>query len=250
MAANVQDVLDVTVVEKAQEGIDVTIQNLDVFNVFGMEVWFTESLRNIFIVMGVMIVFALFVNLKYRKFKQIPTGFQNFIEFCVETFDGFVKSAAGEKLAPLGKWFFMVFMFVLFSNLSGLFTLRPPTADWNVTVTIALASIVLLHAMGIKHKGGLKYWKGALFEPVIFFFPINLVGEFARPVSLSFRLFGNILSGMILVTLLYNLAPTFVLYGVPLIVHGYFDVFAGVIQTYIICIVSLATIGGAAGTNS
>jgi F-type H+-transporting ATPase subunit a len=165
----------------------------------------------------------------------------------VEFFDNFVTSTAGAKMAMLGNWFFMVFAFILMSNLSGMFTLRPPTADWTVTVSLAIATFVIMQVMGIKFRG--KAYLKSFIEPVIVFFPLNLIGELARPVALSFRLFGNILAGLILMGVIYELLPWFVSIGVPAALHGYFDLFIGVIQAYIFTVLSLAFIGGAAATE-
>jgi F-type H+-transporting ATPase subunit a len=159
----------------------------------------------------------------------------------VETLINFVKGTAGEKLEGLGNWFFMVFLFVLVSNLSGLLTLRPPTADWPTPFAFALVTFCLIQYYGIKYQKG-KYIK-SFFEPVFFLFPLNIIGELARPISLSFRMFGNILGGMILLSLLYTLVPWYFTLVVPAALHAYFDVVGGALQTYIFCVLSLAFIG-------
>ena len=86
----------------------------------------------------------------------------------------------------------------------------------------------------------------SLFEPHPIFFPLNLIGELAKPVSLSFRLFGNMLSGTIILTLYYALTPRFVQFGIPALLHGFFDILIGSLQTYIFVIVSLMYIKSAA----
>ena len=77
--------------------------------------------------------------------------------------------------------------------------------------------------------------------------PLNLIGELARPISLSFRLFGNILAGLILLAVVYNVAPIWMQFVLPAALHGYFDLAIGFLQAYIFCALSLAFIGGAAG---
>ncbi|MCL2704472.1 MAG: F0F1 ATP synthase subunit A [Defluviitaleaceae bacterium] len=226
--------------------MDLNIQILGVLRIGSFELWITESMRNSWIISAVLILFALIVRIRLKHFTEIPKGFQNAIEAIVEAFDGFVRGAAGDKLAYLGNWYFMVFAFILCSNISGLFFLRPPTADWAVTFSFAFVTLILIHVTSFRYKRW-AHVKSALLTPHWLFLPINIIGELARPVSLSFRLFGNILSGMILISLLYGLAPPFVLYGLPLVVHAFFDIFAGVLQTYIFCIVSLSLIGVFAG---
>jgi F-type H+-transporting ATPase subunit a len=227
------------------------VKNYAVWNIFGIEVWINETIVNTWIIMAVLITLAIVVRIKLRKFKEIPSGFQNFIELIVEAFDKFVKDSAGEKLMFLGNWFFTVFAFILLSNISGLFGIRAPTADWTITIVFALCTFVLIHTMGIKYRKG-GYIK-SFFEPFMFkgkvpnllLFPLNLIGELARPVSLSFRLFGNILAGMILMSLFYAMVPVFVLFGIPAFLHAYFDMFAGILHAYIFSILSLSFIAAA-----
>ena len=78
----------------------------------------------------------------------------------------------------------------------------------------------------------------ALFQPTPILFPINLIGEVAVPLSLSLRLFGNIMSGTILMGLLYGLLPSALTVGIPAVVHVYCDIFSGAIQTYVFCMLT------------
>ncbi|MCL2399470.1 MAG: F0F1 ATP synthase subunit A [Defluviitaleaceae bacterium] len=225
--------------------MDFNIAIVRVFEVFGIPIWITETLINTWIVMAVLIILAIVVRLKLT-YTDSPKGIQNVAEAIIETFDRFVRNTAGDKLAYLGNWFFAVFFFVLFSNFSGLF-LRPPTADWAVTFAMALATFVLIQVMGIKYRP--KAYFKSFIEPFPVFLPLNLIGELARPISLSFRLFGNILAGMILMGLVYGLLPWFAVLGWPAFLHIYFDLAMGLLQTYIFTVLSLAFIGSMAGTS-
>ena len=228
--------------------MDLNIKNLWGVELGGTTYWITQTVLNTWVIMGLLIVFAIVVRIMMSNFKEVPTSkFQNIIETLIEAFDNFIRQAAGEKLLFLGNWFFMVFSFVLVSNLSGIVGLRPPTADWATTFALAMATFILIQAMGIKFRGR-KYIK-SFFEPFFIFFPLNLIGELARPISLSFRLFGNILAGMILMSLLYNLAPIYVRFVIPAALHAYFDLFVGALQAYIFCVLGLAFIGGAASAE-
>jgi F-type H+-transporting ATPase subunit a len=135
----------------------------------------------------------------------------------------------------LGNWYFMAFAFLLLSNTGGLLMLRNPTADWTMTFAFAIVTFTLIQVMAIKARGG-RYLLSLLN-------PLDLIGELSRPISLSFRLFGNILSGMILITLIYSLAPVFLRFIVPIPIHAFFDLFAGMLQAYVFCILSLTFIG-------
>lgn len=224
--------------------MDFNIDILGGFELFGIQIWITRTMVNTWIIMFILILLALVVRLKLRSFKEVPGKFQNVIEALIETFDNFMKNTGGEKLKPLASWFFTIFVFIFLSNISGLVGLRPPTADWATTFALALATFILIHYMGVRHRGG-KYIK-SFFEPNPIFLPLNLMGELAVPISLSFRLFGNVLSGLILMTLIYNIAPLILQIGIPAALHAYFDIFTGAIQTYIFCALSIMFVKGAA----
>lgn len=224
--------------------MNLNVNNIWVLNIAGVEVWITETILNTWIIMTIFIIFAVIARIKLRNFKIVPTGFQNIIEAIVETFDNFARDTLGEKLSYIAPWFFMVFAFLLSSSLFSVFGLRAPTADWATTFALALASFVLMLFMGFKHRKG-EYLK-SFFKPHFIFFPLNLIGEIAKPVSLSFRLFGNMLSGTIILTLYYALTPIFVQFGVPSLLHAFFDVIFGALQTYIFVIISLMYVRGAA----
>jgi F-type H+-transporting ATPase subunit a len=216
-------------------------------NIGGIEVWITDTVIATWIIMGILIAFAVFVRILIaaNRFKEVPVGVQNVVEALVEIFDNYVRTTAGDKLMFLGNWFFTVFVFVLISNLSGMIPgIRPPTADWSMTLALALVTFVLTHAIGVKFRKG-EYLK-SFFKPMFLFFPINLIGELARPISISFRLFGNMLAGLIMMSLLYAMAPLFARFVLPSALHAYFDVFAGVLQTYIFVTLSLSFIAGSA----
>ena len=232
------------------EPLNFDIVNHAVFRIGELEIWITDTVIATWIIMGVLIAFAVAVRIKLSKFKDVPRGFQNVAEMLVEVFDNYVRSAAGEKLAFLGYWFFTVFLFVLFSNISGVLfvnAIRPPTADWSMTFALAFVTVVLIHAMGAKYRGA-KYLK-SFFEPYPFLFPLNLIGEIAKPISLSFRLFGNILSGLIIMGLVYGITPFFARFGVPAALHVYFDLFAGILQTYVFVTLGLTFISEAAAVE-
>lgn len=217
--------------------MSINVKNLWVLNVAGIEIWITETIFNTWLIMAFLIALAVMARIQLRNFKEVPTGLQNIIEAVVEIFDNFARSNLGEKLSYIAPWYFMVFVFVLSCNLFSIFGVRAPTADWATTFALAFATFVLMNYLGLKYRKG-DYLK-SFFEPHLIFFPMNLIGELAKPVSLSFRLFGNILSGTIILTLYYALTPLFVQFGIPALLHGFFDVIFGSLQTYIFVIISL-----------
>ncbi|MCL2391417.1 MAG: F0F1 ATP synthase subunit A [Oscillospiraceae bacterium] len=225
--------------------MDITIGVHGVINIGGIQILITDTIVSTWIVMGILITFAIIVRIRVVKFNDIPTGFQNVVEAIVEVFENYLRNTVGEKLMFLGNWFFTLFLFILVSNIGGLIPgFRPPTADWSMTVALALVTFVLIQAMGIRYRG-IEYVI-SFFKPFPLFLPVNLIGELARPISISFRLFGNMLAGLIMMSLIYVLAPVFAIFVLPAALHVYFDLFAGLIQTYIFVTLSMSFVADAA----
>lgn len=226
--------------------LDVNSRIIDKLHIGSTEVWITETVVNTWIFMAILILIAFILRAKMKNYKYKPSGAQNVVEMAIEYMDSFVRSAMTDKYAYFGNWFFGVFVLILVSNLSGLLGFRPPTADLCTTLAITLTTFFLIHFMGIKTaKGG--YFK-AYLEPLPFLLPINIISELATPISLSFRLFGNILGGMIIMAMVYmalGALPSVLKifnFGVPSALHIYFDVFAGCIQTVIFVMLSMTFI--------
>ncbi len=211
-----------------------------IVDIFGEEVWITDSIRNTWIIGGLLILFAIFIRFSIKRFDEVPKGLQNFVELIVDAFDSFTRDTMGDENAGFGFWFFGVMVMILLFNLSGLVGLRPPTADLAVTLTFALMTFFAIHYYGITRSKG-EYFKGYI-DPFAVFLPLNVMSEIATPISLSFRLFGNILGGLIIMGMVYSLFPIWLKVGTPAILHLYFDIFAGVLQSYIFVILSLTFI--------
>lgn len=224
------------IVDNPASGFDIESKILARIDIGGQEVWLTQTVVTTWVIMAALILFAVIARIELTHFKDKPTGFQNVIEIIVDGIHSIVVSCMSEKYDNYGKWFFGIFCFILVSNLSGLLGFRPPTADLSTTVAMAFATFVLIQATGII-TGKLGYFKG-FFEPLPFLFPINIISEFSTPLSLSFRLFGNILGGMVIMTLVYSL-PRWLNFGIPAVLHIYFDVFAGCIQTVVFTMLSM-----------
>ena len=121
----------------------------------------------------------------------------------------------------------------------GLLGFKSPTKDLNVTASLAVMSIVLVEAAGIRKKG-VKGWVKSFAEPIPIIAPINVLELFIRPLSLCMRLFGNVLGAVVVMALIKYLLPLVV----PLPFSGYFDIFDGVIQAYVfVFLTSLYTKG-------
>ncbi len=220
-----------------------TFNNRVLFTLEGIglpQVWITETIFNTWLIMIGLTVFALIIRILLLFFNKIPTGFQNFVEFIIETMDNFVIGSMGEEYAYFANWFFGIFAFILCANLSGLIGMRPPTADLATTAVLGISTFLLIHFYGIA-KGKGSYFKGYL-DPNPVFLPLNIIGELAKPISLSFRLFGNILGGLIIMGMVYAALPKIISVGIPAALHVYFDLFSGCLQAFIFCILSMTFI--------
>ncbi len=221
------------------------------YHLFGQELYITTTHISTLIVMVVLIAFCLVANkaIKNADPNEVPGPFLNFIELLVEMLDNLVISNMGAKHGPkFANYVGTIAGFIFFSNISGLFGLRPPTADFGVTLPLALITWVMIQFNGFKYKkmGKIK----ALFEPIPLFFPINLISEFATPVSMSLRLFGNILSGSVMMALIYGLLPKVATLIWPAALHAYLDVFSGAIQTFVFMMLTMVFIADAIGDEA
>lgn len=214
----------------------------------GVYLLITETTRNTWIIMALLIAFGILVRIKSKNWNSTdkPTGLQNVIEMLIEAWEGFFRQNSSEKVFYLTPWFFSLFAFLLLSNMIGVVGLRPPTADWGMTFPLAFSSFFLFQYAGVRHRPK-AYLKEIFLEPVFLFAPLNVIGEIARPISLSFRLFGNILGGMILLSLIYGVAPVLIRFLFPVPLHMFFDLAAGGLQAVIFTVLSLTFVGIASG---
>lgn len=218
-----------------------SISNKVLGTAFGGQMWITETIYNTWFIMLFLTVIAVIVRIKMNKFTDVPTTrFQNAVEAIVEAMDNFITSTMGEKYAFFGNWFFGVFFFILCSNLCGLLAVRPPTADLATTATLGFSTWFMIHLSGVIGQKG-EYFKGYLY-PFPVFLPMNIMGAFAPAISLSFRLFGNILGGLIIMGMVYSMFPWYLRIGVPAVLHIYFDLFSGCLQAFIFTILSMTFI--------
>ena len=213
------------------------IKGLIPYKLFGQELWITTTHVSILIVDIILLILFIAARKKMKNPDEVPKGFQNVIELIVEMLDNMVKGSLGENAHKFANYIGSIFIFILISNISGIFGLRPPTADYGVTFPLGVLSFFIIQFNNVKHNklGAAK----ALLDPIPLFLPVNLIGEIAVPISLSLRLFGNVLSGTVMMALVYGLLPIFLRFGFPAVLHVYFDLFAGAIQTYVFCMLTM-----------
>ena len=194
----------------------------------------------------VMIVGALLLT---RKMERIPGKAQTIAEAIVEGLYGLVEETMGKEGARrYGAYFGTLFTFLILANALGLFGFRPITADVNTTFALSSITFVLIAYTAIRTYGYWGHWK-EMCEPYPFMLPLKLVEKVSLPISLAFRLFGNILGGMIVMELIFEALgsasealhlPVPLLQAViPLIPNAFFDMFEPVLQAYIFTMLSM-----------
>ncbi len=207
----------------------------------------TETVTITWLIMVGLIVFSM---LSTRKLKKLPKRLQLVLEILVGAINNLTTQTMGEDKKKFAPYMGTLLLFLAVANLSGLIGLRPPTADVNTTIGLALITFTMIHVNGVRKKGVGKYLKG-FTEPFIPLLPLNIIGELATPISLGFRLFGNIIGGLIIMNLIYgalaglssmifgpSMLPIFQA-GVPAVLHVYFDLFAGVLQSFIFTMLTM-----------
>ena len=233
------------------DDIDFMIHGLFSYEIFGQTVWITTSHVCILLVMLVLILFSIIANKKMKHATEVPDTFQNILELVVEKLDGVVKGTMGPNATKFANYISTIFIFILLSNISGLFGLRPPTADYGTTFALGIITFVLIHFNKVKHQSAKTIWTdmcSPLPPWLPIWLPINVISEIAVPISLSLRLFANVLSGTVMMALVYGLLAKIAIIW-PAALHVYFDLFSGAIQTYVFCMLTMTYITQAIGDD-
>ena len=193
-----------------------------------------ETLCMTWLTMAIVLIIAF---LAVRNLSLVPSGWQNVIEMVVEGLQAQMKGTMGKGGMFLAPFIISLFMFLLVSNWLGLIPgMASPTNDLNTTLGLALLVIVRVHVLGVARKGG--HYIGHFFKPTPVFVIINAIEEIAKPITLSFRLFGNILAGEILIIILLKLMPIWM--PVPSVIWLAFSIFIGAVQAFIFTMLSMA----------
>lgn len=212
------------------------------------------ELFTILVVSSVLIGVIMFANKKIVAYEygEKPSGIVLYAITYVESILSITVPVMGEKNGKkMAGYIGSVFIYILLSNWSGLLGFNSPTSNYSVTLALALITWVAIQVVKIKSIG-FKGYIADFFQPFAFFVIPNIFGTVAPLISLSLRLFGNVLSGMMIMTMLYSftgwlsgLIPViggFDFFGVLIApwLHMYFDLFSGFLQAFLF--ISLTTI--------
>lgn len=195
-----------------------------------------------------LIVIGLGFLVRAKVTSGVPGKLQLAFESVVGGIEGQVEQAMGDSGKAIVPLAVTLFAFILIANWLELIPtghspqyLPAPTGDVNFTAAMAVFVIVLVHATWIR-KQGLRSYLGHYFRPFKIFFPINVIEEITKPITLALRLFGNIFSGGILLVLIADLLPVKFIVAIPLldVVWKLFDgLFVGPVQAFIFTLLTI-----------
>ncbi len=215
---------------------------------------------DVFMIVGitaVLICFCYFCSQAIKKADVMakPTGLVLVSTLIVSTLDKLVTENTNPKKAlTLAPYIGTLALYLLTSNLIGLLALKPPTSNYSVTFSLALITLVMREIEALKTNGFGAYMHGFI-EPIVPFIIPNFFGKIAPLISMSLRLFGNLVSGSVIMTLVYtftgwlsSMVPfigkfNFIGPIVAPVLHAYFDIFSGSIQMFIFITLTMVYIG-------
>ena len=219
----------------------------------------TETIVNGWIIMAVSVLLCIWLTRGLKV--QGPSKKQIVAEKLVLMANNMVRGTMGEKYLSFAPYIGTLFAFSVLGSLSSLLGMRPMTGDLNTTLGWALVTFVLVQGNNIR-VNGLGGWLKSFVQPVAVMLPMNIIGEIANPISMAFRHFGNIASGIVISTLIYSalgaLSSTILSFipvefinsipilqvGLPAMLSIFFDLFTGFLQAYIFCMLTMSFVSG------
>ncbi len=207
------------------------------FELFGLEHFAHENPHVIYswVTMVLLIILGLIGT---KSLSLIPNKMQNFLELSVSGLEEFMVDITGDE----GRWFFpligTIFLYILISNIMGLIPgFFSPTANLNTTLSCAIPVFFFTHVIGVKYHGikYIKHFTGPIWWLIPIMLPIEIIGHLARVLSLSFRLFGNIMGKELVLGILFMLAGAFFA-PLPIMALGIFVAF---VQAFIFYLLSV-----------
>lgn len=207
------------------------------FELFGLGHFAHENPHVIYswVTIAILIILG---TLGTKSISLIPSRFQNVLELAVSGLEEFMVDMTGDE----GRWFFpligTIFLYIFICNIMGLIPgFYPATANLNTTLSCALVVFFFTHFIGIKYHGVkyVKHFTGPIWWMIPIIMPIELIGHFARVLSLSFRLFGNLMGHELVLAILFGLAGAFFA-PLPIMVLG---ILVALIQAFIFYMLSI-----------
>lgn len=232
-----------------------------VFTIFGLDI--TETVVIGWAIIVAVLLVCLFLT---RSLKRVPEKKSQVVaEIFVEFVNNTVETTMGKQWKKFAPYIGTLLVYAVIGALVSLIGLRSMTADFNVTLTWALMTFVLITYYKIKTNGVFGYIK-SFGQPIPIMLPLNLLSEVATPLSMAFRMFGNVAGGAVITGLLYG-GLSFVSHALhisftvgpftldmaqlftPAVLSVYFDLFSGCIQAYIFSMLTMVYVSSAAETE-
>ena len=213
-------------------------------NIAGLD-FNVDTIRNTLVVCAILLILGVILRSQLRV--GVPTQLQNAMEAIVEYINNLTEETLQGRNVTLGPLAITLMTFLLIANWLGLVPgLKSPTNDWNTTLGLALMSFVLVQYYSIRsrHVGG--YVKHLLLVPP--YFPLTVIDELAKPITLSFRLYFNIFVGELLLTLIIVLIPTWISW-LPGALWTLFSLFIGAVQAFIFTVLTVSYVAIATGVE-
>jgi len=234
------------------------IKTIFTLNVLGRTFPITET---VIVSWGVMLILIAASLILTHRLKTVPAGPQAILETAVEFLNGFAQKQFGSFAKYLGPYMGSLFLFLLLANIAAVisplplklaghefippFEIRPPTKDINVTAALAVISITMVIVCGLGARG-LGGWLKNFLYPLPVMLPFNIMDYGTRLISLALRLFGNMLGGFVLMSMIEGVLPVVL----PVVPSLYFDFFDGVVQAGIFVFLTSLYISEAVKTDT
>ena len=196
------------------------------------------------IVMILLVVGSWLITRKLSTSTKISPG-QNLLEVLVQGIGNQIEEVSQQKPELYVPFIGTLFIFIAFCNLLTIIPgYQPPTGSLSTTAALAICVFFAIPLYGIKKQGFLNYFKKYYLQPTPFMLPFNIIGRFSNTISLSVRLFGNVMSGSMIVAILLSIAPLFF----PIVMQA-LGLLTGLIQAYIFAILAMVFIAAATTNN-
>ncbi|HEY3845447.1 MAG TPA: F0F1 ATP synthase subunit A [Acidimicrobiales bacterium] len=195
---------------------------------------------------------AVIITLGLLMVRKVTSGVPGKLQLFWETITEQVTDLTDSAIGPQGRKFVglgvTIFFFILFCNWIAFIPtgdpgwFPPPTSDVNLPLAMAVVVVALLHYQSIKARGLKKYFKHYA-TPYGVMTPINVIEEITKPITLTFRLFGNIFSGLLMISVIVTLLPVYASW-IGLVIWKPFDeLFIGAIQAFIFALLTIIYLG-------
>lgn len=189
---------------------------------------------------AIILVLVIGSILLTNKLKLLPSKTQAVLELLVTVLDEQIRDTMQTQSKPYRGLIGSIFLFVLIANWSSLIPgIDPPTATLETDAALAIIVFIATIVFGVRSRGVIGYLK-TFMQPSWLMIPVNLFQQFTRTFSMIIRLFGNVMSGVFIISIVLSLAALIV--PIPLMA---LDLLTGTVQAYIFAILSMVFIGAA-----